>query len=116
MKKLLLTASLLLTTHQSASAQRKISLENVALAASSSLAITGDWMMTRRNMAIGGYEMNPILGPHPSAGRVNAFCGAAFVGNLVLGIALPTKWRNYFWGGVTALESSAVLLNLTYSL
>src|SRR6266702_7659586 len=69
-----------------------------------------DWAQTREIAAHPElyYEHNPILGEHPSSGRVDAYMLAA--GALHFGIAnwLPGDWRAAWqWGGIV-IEAGAV--------
>lgn len=56
-------------------------------------------------------ERNPILGPHPSVGRVNNLIGASIVGHALISSALSRRWREpwqYVWIG---METNAVIGN-----
>lgn len=50
------------------------------------------------------HEVNPILGAHPSIGRVNAYFIATYAGNLLLARILPDKWRKLYLTGATMIE------------
>lgn len=50
------------------------------------------------------YEINPILGMHPSMAKVNTYFAGALIGGTILTFALPEKDRKWFLGGVTVLE------------
>ena len=57
------------------------------------------------------HEINPILGRHPSVGRVDAYfalCGLAAVG---LTAVLSKTHRRWFLAGVTVVETAFVLHN-----
>lgn len=50
------------------------------------------------------HEKNPILGLHPSVGRVNTYFTGAIVGGAVVAHLLPGQYRKWFLGGVAVLE------------
>jgi len=56
-------------------------------------------------------EINPILGDHPSVGRVNRYFAASLVINNAVYFLLPEKWRNYYALGVGTIEAGFVLHN-----
>lgn len=62
-----------------------------------------------------GYEINPILGHHPSIGRVNTVFAVGFVLNLGVGAALPNETRDVFWSIVTTIEAVAIIVNVSQS-
>jgi hypothetical protein len=101
---------------------RRITPSNIVMATVSTAAITGDWITTLHNVRLSqqpgvtGHEINPILGEHPSIGRVNTVFVVAFVTNLAVGAALPSKARNVFWTFVTAIETTAIVLNVSQHL
>lgn len=56
-------------------------------------------------------EINPLIGSHPSMGRVNTyFIGSLLVHNGIM-IALPKKYRPCYAGSVTAIETYFVISN-----
>ena len=78
------------------------------------LSIIADWGQTRyiANHPEQYHEaFNPILGNHPSTGRVDAwFVGALVVNNGAM-IALPKKYKPYYAGGVAVIETYFVVSN-----
>jgi len=78
------------------------------------LSIITDWGQTRyiaHHPQEYRESFNPVLGEHPSIGRVDAwFVGALVVNNGVM-IALPKKYRPYYAGAVTAVETHFVISN-----
>ena len=84
-----------------------------ALAGAAVAALAVDWGQTRhiaknpQRFA----ETNPILGPSPSVGKVDAYFVGAMVGTVALAHVLPSDWRQLFLGGVLALELSVVNQN-----
>ena len=78
------------------------------------MAIVVDWGQTRyivHNPQRYHEAFNPILGEHPSTRKVDAwFLGALAVNNGVM-VALPKKYRPYYAGAVTAVETYFVVSN-----
>ena len=56
-------------------------------------------------------EMNPILGDHPSVGRVDAYFALATLGTIALAEILPRDYRKLFLSGVIGLELGVVARN-----
>lgn len=57
------------------------------------------------------HESNPLLGEHPSIGKVNNLIGASIIGHAAIAYMLPRGWREgwqYVWIGV---EASAIYSN-----
>lgn len=77
-------------------------------------AIITDWGQTRygAHHSQQYYEQsNPVLRGHPSIHKVDAwFLGSLAVNNGVM-IALPKKYRPYYAGAVTAVETHFVISN-----
>lgn len=70
-----------------------------------SLLHSADWAQTRyvARHPQKFYEANPILGKHPSIGKVNLYFGATLVGHAAISYILPKPYRRYwqiFWMGV----------------
>lgn len=87
--------------------------EDEALVASSVVLLAADWMQTRtiaKNPSRWS-ETNPILGEHPSVGKVNAYFAAAIVGTIGLAIALPKPERRMFLGLLTVTEAYVIFRN-----
>lgn len=89
---------------------------DLALLATSSGGLLGDWMQThdiinKRNSPLKTYEENPILGKHPTRKDVNAYFGTMLLGNYAGGMALPQKQRRALWGAVTAAQAAQMLKN-----
>lgn len=77
-------------------------------------AIVADWGQTRyiAHHPVEYHEtFNPVLGEHPSTGKVDKwFIGALVVNNGIM-IALPKKHRPYYAGAVIAVETYFVVSN-----
>lgn len=58
------------------------------------------------------HEKNRFLGLRPSTGRVNGYFVASIIGTIGVSMALPSKWRKFWLGGVTVIELSAIRNNL----
>jgi hypothetical protein len=66
-----------------------------------------DWLQTREiaKNPEKYYEMNPILGSHPSTKEVDAYFAACALAHTGVAMALPPKWREpwqYLWIGLEA--------------
>lgn len=73
-----------------------------------------DWVQTRWIADHPGFlELNPILGAHPSLGRVNAYFTVAIVALIAVTFALP--WPYGFYGAmVVALIEVVVIARNSY--
>ena len=72
-----------------------------------------DWGQTRtiaKNPHL-YHEINPILGRHPSVGRVDAYFAGVIVGGAVVAHLLPGQYRKWFLGGVAVLEIAVTAHN-----
>jgi hypothetical protein len=68
-----------------------------------------DWAQTRtiaKNPSTMG-ETNPILGAHPSVGKVNNYFAANMIGNALLARTLPPGLREALQYGTIGLEAGA---------
>jgi len=59
----------------------------------------------------GMYEWNPLMGRHPSRGRVNLVMGAIAVVHPVITWAIPSEYRWWWIGGSSAASAWAVVHN-----
>lgn len=77
-------------------------------------SIAADWGQTRYIAAhpqTFHEEFNPLLGDHPSMRKTNAyFIGALVVNNGIM-IALPKKYRPWYAGAVTVIETHFIVSN-----
>ena len=82
-----------------------------ALAVAFTTALLIDAAQTRR-LARGGWtefeESNPILGKHPSEGRVNSYTAAAGLAVLGVAAAAPKRVRPWVLGAALAVEVYAL--------
>ena len=104
---------LLLVLPRLVQAQHRTALD-YGLAAGSTALILADWSQTLR-MADNPRrwrEINPLLGPHPSEGRVNTVAGLTVMlnGGALL---LPKVPRRIWYAAVTVVEVVAVTHNLS---
>ena len=75
------------------------------------LAQIADGITTNRGIGAGAVEMNPLLGETPSAGTI-AIASVVGIGiKWIAGHLMPAKWRNWFWGGATVLNTGAAIHN-----
>ena len=83
------------------------------LAVGSTALIVADWSQSLRIARNPGRwgEFNPLLGLHPSEGRVNTVLALAVVSNGAA-LLLPKRPRRIWYAAVTALEVFAVTRNL----
>lgn len=73
-------------------------------------ATVADWGQARyiANHSAQFQDKNPILGPHPSRAKVDAYFVGAIGGGYLLADALPSRYRKLFLGGAVVLEISVV--------
>ncbi|HWC73263.1 MAG TPA: hypothetical protein VG454_04930 [Gemmatimonadales bacterium] len=90
----------------------KIAARDQALRFASSALIVADWLTTIDGIRKGYREMNPLIGPKPSVGRVNLMIGAGLLMNTfaVPQIKNPVLRRG-LWLGVLLFELDAVHSN-----
>ena len=50
------------------------------------------------------YERNPLLGQHPSRGKVNTYFAIAIPLHIGVTYALPKKWRSFWLKGSIGVE------------
>lgn len=86
--------------------------QQVKLAAAETL-LAVDWLQTRQIAKNPDtyHELNPILGNHPSVGRVNLYFLSSAVATYVLADVLPSKYRDWLLTGVIAVEVIATANN-----
>jgi len=72
-----------------------------------------DWRQTRYfvNYPEKYYEINPILGKHPSSSEVDLYFAGSFILKLGIAYILPSKWRKIWLGGLTILSGACVINN-----
>ena len=121
-----IVAVLALFTVPAAEASETLSRQDIALEAVYQLTAAADWGQTRWmtqhwHWAEPGprgslhpkerHEINPLLGDHPSIGRVNAYFLACGITHALITAALPARWRPYWQGAGIVLEVSFVAHN-----
>ena len=103
--KMFLIVMLVLIT-SNAFAFDKWSKVDYSLAAAALTVDTIDWLQTRyiADHPNKFYELNPIIGRHPSTEKVNTY----FISTILIGAGiayvLPSKWRKVWLGSCTAIE------------
>jgi hypothetical protein len=87
---------------------RPWSRAHVVLAASFAMALWIDAAQTRNAMERGYREANPILGPHPSSGQINAY--SVIAGLTVIGVAaaVPPRVRPWLLAAAFAVEAVTI--------
>lgn len=75
-----------------------------------------DWGQTRKIAQNPDkfHEVNPILGRHPSVGKVDAYMGASAVAHVIITDWIPPKHR-WFWHMVT-ITCSGLLVNQNFNI
>lgn len=88
--------------------------EHKALASTAGAMLAADWLQTRQVAKNPDqfHEYNPILGEHPSQGKVNLYFLAAAGGLLLLADFLPSEYRTGLLYGVIAVQAVAITNNL----
>lgn len=56
-------------------------------------------------------EGNPLLGKHPSVGKINNICVATGISHVLIAGLLPEKWRYAFQGFSIIIETGIVGTN-----
>ncbi len=87
------------------------STAHIALASAFAVALWIDAAQTRSLAERGwqGYrEANPILGPHPTAGRVNTYTAVAALSALGIAAAAPGRTRSWVLGVALAIETFTI--------
>jgi len=59
-------------------------------------------------------EINPIVGEHPSRGRVNTYFAVSVLSNILIAHLLPSTWRKVWLGSRIAV--SGYLINKSYGI
>ena len=77
-----------------------------------------DWSQTRKIAKEPRFysEPNPILGEHPSVGRVDSYMAISAVANLGVAYALPKPYRRYFQVLSIGMTGKGVFLNFDIGL
>ena len=70
-----------------------------------------DWMQTRQAISEGMKELNPILGEHPSMGKIDTIVGLSLMGHILISGLLPKPYRTIFQYITIGIESGAVIHN-----
>lgn len=86
---------------------------DAALLGGALATLAADWGQTRAiaQQPDRFHEINPILGRHPSIGRVNSYFALAMLGTAGLAFALPREYSRIFLGGVVLLEAAVIVNN-----
>jgi hypothetical protein len=81
---------------------------HVALASAFAVALEIDAAQTREAMRRGYREVNPLLGAHPSVGRVNSYTALAGLSVLATAAAVPARLRRWVLGVALAVETLTI--------
>lgn len=78
-------------------------------------AVFLDWQQTRwflyEQRPHRYYEINPVIGKHPSSARLNAHVAAAVIGHAVVARILPASWRRTWQVMTVSVELAVVARN-----
>ncbi len=90
------------------------SAQHKALASTAGALLAADWLQTRQIAKHPDkfHEYNPVLGEHPSQGKVNLYFLAAAGGLMLLADFLPAEYRTGLLYGVIVVQAAAVTNNL----
>jgi hypothetical protein len=90
----------------------KLKWHDQMLRFSSSALIVADWLTTVDGLRKGYSETNPLLGRHPSLGKLNLMVGAGLLTNAFLVPKLrDPQLRRGIWIAMTLIEIDAVRAN-----
>jgi len=86
---------------------------DIILLSASTVALAIDWRQTRRiaEQPDRFFEINPILGRHPSLSQVDMYFMVSLIVNVGVAHILPSKWRKIFLGAMTMWEVGFVTHN-----
>ena len=88
-----------------------------AYQAAATASMAADWSQTRQAARSGRYvELNPVLGPHPSAAEINEFFIGSAIVNAAIARMLPPPWRRAWQVGTIGLELVVVRQNASVGL
>jgi hypothetical protein len=76
------------------------------------VAQAADWRQTL-DIAAAGREINPVLGPHPSAGVVHTYFASTLVAHALVARALPRPWREGWQAAWIVIETGYVARNVS---
>lgn len=78
-------------------------------------ALACDWGQTRSAAAEGWSggraEANPLMGPHPDVGTVDAYMAVSAGAIALVAAVTPPKWRTFLLGGIALVEAHTVIGN-----
>ena len=113
MKKLILAAALTFFSFTASASWDDWDSTDKALGATA-LTLTAVDMLQTVYISKNGdrfHETNPILGEHPSTGKVYGYFAASAVAGYLIMDSLPPNWRKAFAGGAILLEANMVTRN-----
>ena len=92
--------------------------EQKVVAAGAGVLLAADWLQTRQIAKHPDQfqEYNPILGEHPSQGKVNLYFLVATGGLLLIADFMPNEWRTTALYAVAAVQTLAVSNNLSHGI
>jgi len=90
--------------------------EHKVLAATAVTMLLLDHFTTVDGIKRGYRESNPLLGPHPSLGRLNTFTALEIMAELGIGALLPDRARTIWFAVLTGMEFGYVWHNFAVGL
>ena len=58
------------------------------------------------------YEINPLMGKHPSTKEVDAYMAASALLHTGITMSLPSEYRKYWFGGSFAIKLNLINMNV----
>lgn len=114
MRRLLLAASLVALPSVGLAQRDRMAWPDYVLGGASSALIAVDWLQTL-DIARQPWrftETNPLLGKHPSVGRVNTMIGLGLAANLAVSRLHNRHFRRIVWAVILGAELKAVSGNI----
>lgn len=85
---------------------------DTALLSGAVVMLSVDWAQTLYIVNHPAYhETNPLLGRHPSSGKVNLYFAGAIATTIGASILLPEKYRRFALGSLIVMETYVVIRN-----
>jgi len=108
----LLHASVGSAQSQCSSPSRRLTGADYALLATSTTLLAADWLTSVDARRRGrNPELNVLMGPHPSVGRLNTYTALGAIANLSVARISKPSLRRAVWIVVSAVEVRVILHN-----
>ena len=117
LRRLLAGILLLCLSASPALAARPFSRSDLAWQAAATLSLAADWAQSRDIARHPGmFEVNPVIGPHPSAARINTYFIVSALLDAGIARLLPSRWRRAWQVGTIGVEVLQVRNNAAIGL